>query len=245
MSPADRDRVTSAASADPTVSEAAFDSASPPMRSFGRTLVHAARHDAPVMLVGESGTGKTTFGRTLHALSSRAMRPFVRVDCRAACGDLPARAEEASTGTLFLDEVTDLSQAAQGAALRLLNDSFHEPAPRDLRIVASARHDLEVPIAEGRFRRDLFYRLAVLEIRIPPLRERPADILPIARAFVARLASTSGRPTPELSPALERALVAYSWPGNVGELWSVLERVVILTPGSSLGPTALPERMRS
>lgn len=220
-------------------SEAAFESASLAMREFGRLLAHAARATVPVLLVGERGTGKTTFGRALHAMSPRSARPFVRVDCPAAAGDLSTEALAARRGTLFLDEVAELPPAVQATALRFLEDS--RPVP--LRLLASTRHDLEVEMAAGRFRKDLFYRLDILEIGIPPLRERAADILPIARAFVASLAEKEGRRPPELSPALQRALLHYSWPGNVQELLSTLQRMFILSTGTSLNATALPEHL--
>jgi DNA-binding NtrC family response regulator len=227
------------------MSDLALEGASPAMRAFGRLLAQAARHDVPVLLVGETGAGKTTFARALHAMSPRAELPFVRVDCPAATGDLSVHADAARTGTLFLDEVAELSPSAQASALKLLQGRSHAPPPLAIRVVASTRHDLDVETRTGRLRKDLFYRLCVCEIRIPPLRERAEDILPLARTFVASLASKEGRPPPELSPELERALVAYSWPGNVSELMSVLERLVILAPGSSLDVSALPERIPS
>jgi DNA-binding NtrC family response regulator len=226
---------------DSVPSLAAFDAASPAMRAFGRLLADAARHAVPVLLVGERGTGKTTFARALHAMSRRAARSFVRVDCPAASGDLSAEAHAARRGTLFLDEVAELSPNVQAAALRLLEESH----PLPIRLMASTCHDLGAELTAGRFRKDLFYRLDILEIRIPPLRERVQDIVPIARAFVASLARKEGRRPPELSPALERALVGYSWPGNVQELLSIVQRTFILSPGNSLDAAALPERMSS
>jgi NtrC-family two-component system response regulator AlgB len=210
------------------------------MQAFARLLASAAQHDVNVLLLGEGGTGKTTLAPAIHALSPRAARPFVRVDCpSAAAGDLPAKARAARRGTLFLDEVAELSPAAQAAALRLLQDS----RPLPLRLVASSRHDLRAEMAVGRFRTDLFYRLDVLEIRIPPLRERAEDILPMARSFVASLAREEGRSPPELSPELERALLRYSWPGNVQELHGVLQRMLILSSGARLDVGALPDRI--
>jgi two-component system, NtrC family, response regulator AlgB len=220
-------------------SRAAFESASPAMQSFGRLLAHAADHTVPVLLVGERGTGKTTFARALHTMSSRAARPFVRVDCPAAVDDLSKEAHVARSGTLFLDEVAELPPAVQAAALRLLQES----RPNPFRLVASTRYDLEAEMAAGRFRKDLFYRLDVLEIRIPALRERLEDILPIARAFAASVAKGEGRAPPELSPEVERALLRYSWPGNVQELQGVLQRMLILSPGSRLEVAALPGRI--
>jgi two-component system, NtrC family, response regulator HydG len=214
------------------------------MRTFLAVLGRAAGHDAPVLLVGETGSGKTAFARVLHELSARASGPFVRVDCPAGPRQLAAHAESARGGTFFLDEVTALSSAAQVAALRLLQDAPPPPLQLGTRIVASAHHDLESNMADGSFRRDLFYRLAVVEVRIPPLRQRREDILPIAQAFLASLTCRAGRAPPEISADLQSALVAYSWPGNVAELLAVLERALIVSGGRSLDVDALPERMR-
>lgn len=218
---------------------AAFESASPPMQALGRSLAQTARHTVPVLLVGETGTGKPTFARALHAMSSRAAQPFVRVDCPVAAGDLSMEAQAAGRGTLFFDEIAELPATVQTAALRLLQD----PGRFRGRLVASTCHDLQAEMAAARFRKDLFYRLAVVEIRVPPLRERAEDILPIARTFVASLAREEGRPPPELGPALERALLHYSWPGNVQELLGILQRVFALSPGSGLDVAALPDRL--
>jgi DNA-binding NtrC family response regulator len=212
---------------------------SPPMQLVLGLLRHAAEHAVPVLLVGEGGTGKTTFGRAIHVLSARAAGPFVRVDGPAAKGDLSIESAEAQGGTLFLDEVAELSPPLQTAALRLLQGG----RPPPFRVVASTRHDLDAELAAGRFRKDLFYRLDVLRIRVPPLRERREDILPIARAFLASAAEGERRAPPEISPALEQALLRYAWPGNVQELLAVLQRMLILSPEGSLDLAALPDRM--
>ncbi len=227
------------------VSEIALQGRSVAMASLRRLLVEAAHHDVPVLLVGETGTGKTTMAEVLHALSPRATRPFVRVDCPAATTDLVEQARAARAGTLFLDEVAELSHDAQAAALALVRDAYRAPERPELRVVASAHPDLEARVAAGRFRPELFYRLSVFEVRIPPLRERGEDILPLARRFVELTARRERRGPPELSPELERALLSYRWPGNVAELWSVVERMLILEPDGSLQVAALPERMRS
>jgi NtrC-family two-component system response regulator AlgB len=212
------------------------------MRRFLAMLADAARHDAPVLLVGESGTGKTALARVLHGLSARAHRPFVRIDCAAGSGELAARARAARTGTLFLDDVSDLDAAAQIAALRLLQAPH--PDGVDARLVASARPHLDDDIAAGRFRSDLFYRLAVVELRIPPLRDRAEDILPVARAFLDARARAADGPPAELSHDLERALVAYPWPGNLTELLAALERASLFARAGALDVDALPERVR-
>ena len=221
------------------LSRSAFESASPAMQSFVRLLGEAAHHEVAVLLVGEMGTGKTTFARALHAMSRRAKRRYVRVDCPAAGGDLSSEAYAARSGTLFLDEVVELPLATQASALRILQGTRRVP----FRLVASTRHDLEVELAAGRFRKDLYYRLNVLELRIPPLRERAEDILPIARALLSSLARSEGRPAPALTPQLEQTLIRYSWPGNVQELLSVLQRMLIFSPGPSLDVAALPDRV--
>jgi DNA-binding NtrC family response regulator len=211
------------------------------MRAFEGQLAQAAQHDVNVLLVGESGTGKTTFAPAVHDLSPRASRPFVRVDCPAGAGDLPARARAARRGTLFLDEVADLPPPAQATALRLLQ----EPGPRALRLVASSGRDLQAAVSAGRFRGDLYYQLDVVEIRIPPLRQRREDILPLARTFLVSLAREQRRPAPELSPELERILLRHPWPGNIPELRGVLQRILILSGGPRLEVDALPDRIRA
>ena len=217
---------------------------SPAMRAFHRMLARAAQWDVPVLLLGESGAGKKTHARALHAMSARAAHSFVHVDCLAHADDLEARADTARGGVLFLDEVAGLPAAGQAAALKVLDDSFAGADQDAVRVVASSARDLGTSVKDGCFRGDLFYRLSVVELRIPPLRERPEDILPIARAFLAGVARRMNHPAPALSPELERALLAYAWPGNVTELMSVLERLAILTPGPLLSANGLPERIR-
>jgi DNA-binding NtrC family response regulator len=209
------------------------------MRAFRRLLANAARHDVNVLLLGESGTGKTTIAPAIHQMSARAGGPFVRVDCLAAPGDFSAQARAARRGTLFLDEVGELSPAGQASALRLLQDA----RPLPFRLIASTSHEPDAEMSAGRFRRDLFYRLDVMEIRVPPLRERVEDILPLARAFLASRARSEGRPPPSLSPGLEDALRRHSWPGNVQELLGVLQRMLILSTEGHLDVGALPERI--
>lgn len=223
----------------------ALDGGSAAMSAFRHLLIDAAHHDVPVLLVGETGTGKTTFAEALHALSPRAARPFVRVDCPAGIVDVTEQGRTARTGTLFLDEVAELSHEAQSSALAIVQNACAAPGHPEVRLVASAHPDLEKKLADHRFRTDLYYRLSVFELRIPPLRERTEDILPLARRFVEIAARRERRAPPDLAPELARALLAYGWPGNVAELMSVVERVLILAPGDALQVSALPERMRS
>ena len=215
-----------------------------------------AASDAAVLLRGENGTGKGVFARLLHAGSARRERPFVVVNCPTlsaellaselfghargaftdAVRDQPGRVEAADGGTLFLDEIGELSPALQAKLLRFLQDKQFErigeqtTRTADVRIIAATNRDLEADVREGRFREDLLYRLNVVEIRLPPLRERPEDIVRLAERFLAFFARAARRPVPQLSPAAVEVLRAYPWPGNVRELRNAIERALILWP---------------
>jgi sigma-54 dependent transcriptional regulator, acetoin dehydrogenase operon transcriptional activator AcoR len=217
----------------------------------------AARNDLPVVLHGESGTGKELFAHGIHATSARAARPFVTVNCGAIPAPLveaelfgyepgtftggqregrAGKLEEADGGTLFLDEVSELSPQAQTALLRAVQESeivrVGGFAPRrvDVRLVAATNRDLSAEVGAGRFRQDLFFRLNVLAIEIPPLRERIEDVPLLASAFLAEAETKIGRPGLELSEDAVDALTRHAWPGNVRELRNVILRAAAVAP---------------
>ena len=220
-----------------------------------------ATTDATVLLLGESGTGKEVLSRVLHRESRRAAGPFVAVNCAAISDSLlesemfghergaftgavanhRGRFELADGGTLFLDEVGELRPQLQAKLLRVLQERRFERVGGtrtievDVRIVAATNSDLTEAMRAGRFREDLYHRLAVFPIRIPPLRERLADIIPLADDLLARIARQLGRPSLVLDDAARARLASYAWPGNVRELGNVLERAAILAEGNMLG----------
>jgi DNA-binding NtrC family response regulator len=215
------------------------------------------------------GTGKELVARTLHYRSRRALQPFVMLNCGAITESLlaselfgilpnvatdvkarPGRFVEASGGTLFLDEVGEMPMAQQVALLSVLSSSSTrcevtpvgggKPVPVDVRVIAATNQDLRARIRDGKFREDLYYRLAVIPIEIPPLRERKADIQPLAARFLKEFAATQQRPAPEMSPEFVAALLRSDWPGNVRELQNYVERVLAMTPGKTLHPRPMP-----
>ena len=201
-----------------TVPEIDLDTRSPKMRAVLDTLSRAAASDAPVLLRGENGTGKTVLARTLHAQSQRRDGPFVVVNCptlseellaselfghaigafTGAVRDQPGRVEAAQSGTLFLDEIGEVSASLQAKLLRFLQDKQFERIGEsrtrraDVRVIAATNRDLDADVRSGRFREDLLYRLNVLEVHVPPLRERPEDVLPLAKGFLAFFAAALG-----------------------------------------------------
>lgn len=215
-----------------------------------------ARSDISVLISGETGTGKEMVGRAIHYLSPRAGKPFVPVNCGAiptellenelfghergaftgATGSRAGLIQEAENGTLFLDEVDCLPLMAQVKLLRFLQEKEFRPlgstkvCKGDVRIVAASNANLQDAIAAGTLRRDLYYRLNVVPIVLPPLRERSGDVLVLARHFLAKHAAALKSPARSFSPEAERKLMLYSWPGNVRELEHVIERVVVLCP---------------
>ncbi|MCA7972052.1 sigma-54 dependent transcriptional regulator [Burkholderia sp. AU39826] len=240
------------------------------MRDVQKQVGRAAMSDATVLLTGETGTGKEVAARVLHAASARHAGPFVAVNCAAIPADLleselfghrrgaftgahadrAGRLIEADGGTLFLDEIGDMPAAMQAKLLRALQErqvmplGADRPAAIDIRVVAATHRDLAAAVADGTFREDLFYRLNVIPLHLPPLAERVADILPLATHFLGRAAGM--RPL-HLTNDAQRALLDYRWPGNVRELRNVMERAAALAPGpavsaADLGLPAVPAR---
>jgi len=237
----------------------------PALMEAMRELQRAAATDATVLLLGESGTGKELMSRALHQLSARAKGPFVAINCAAipeqllenelfghekgaftgASGRKVGKAELANRGTLFLDEIGDMPLLLQGKILRLVQERQFERVGGlqtlsvDVRVVAATNRDLRALVGQKLFREDLYFRLSVLPIEIPPLRRRRRDIPLLAEAFLKRLAHDLGRRELRLSDEARRALVEHAWPGNVRELQNCLERAAILCDAPVLGPEHL------
>ncbi|HVR69720.1 MAG TPA: sigma-54 dependent transcriptional regulator [Vicinamibacteria bacterium] len=233
---------------------------SPAWRRTMSMVTAVAAADSTLLLTGESGTGKELLARLAHRLSPRADGPYVRVNCAAvplemweseffghrkgaftgAGSDREGRFQLADRGTLFLDEVGAMPQAGQAKLLRVIQDGEFDrlgderPTRVDVRIVAATNSDLGAEVAAGRFRSDVYYRLNVVRIEVPPLRDRPDDIPVLAARFVEEIAGRLGRPAPELGAEVLDRLRAYSWPGNVRELRNAIERALILSPHGSL-----------
>jgi DNA-binding NtrC family response regulator len=237
----------------------------PALKESMLALQRAAASDTTVLLLGESGTGKELMSLSLHLLSARAKGPFVAINCAAipenllenelfghekgaftgATGRKVGKAELAHKGTLFLDEIGDLPLPLQGKILRLVQERQFERVGGlstltvDVRVVAATNRDLKVLVEQKLFREDLFFRLSVLPIEIPPLRRRRRDIPLLAEVFLQRFAREMGRKDLRLSEEAHRALVEHPWPGNVRELQNCLERAAILCDGSVIEPVHL------
>ena len=238
---------------------------SPLMQAVFRDAAVIAPSETRVLITGESGVGKEIVADVIHAWSKRAAGPLVKVNCAAIPenlleselfghekGAFPGAAqrrigrfEEANGGTILLDEIGELPAALQISLLRVINDGTFRRAGStkdlrtDARVLATTNRDLEAQIAAGRFREDLFYRLNVMEIHIPPLRERPEDILPLATHFIGQFS----RQKPRFSTTVANGLTRYRWPGNVRELRNAMERAALLSRGEIVLPEHLPARV--
>jgi two-component system nitrogen regulation response regulator NtrX len=243
---------------------------SPPMRRLKEEIARVAPTDARALITGENGTGKELVARALHRLSSRADSPLIEVNCAAipeelieselfghirgsftgASEDRRGKFEEADGATLFLDEIGDMSARTQAKVLRALQEGRFtrvgstKPIVSDARILSATNKNLAAEIQRGQFREDLFFRLAVVPIDVPPLRERAEDVPILARTLLERASQRFGRRPKQLSAAALEALQAYRWPGNVRELKNLIERLVILSPNPEIGVEDLPAEFR-
>jgi DNA-binding NtrC family response regulator len=235
---------------------------SPAMQRLKRAIEKVAASPATVLIRGETGTGKELVAAALHGLSARAAAPLISINCGALPENLveselfghergaftgaerakPGRFELADGGTLFLDEIGELPPPMQVKLLRVIEDGIVErvggtkPREVDVRLVAATHRDLEAETGEGRFREDLFYRLNVVELLVPPLRERLEDIAALVDCFLAKHAARLERPRPTVTDAALALLTARTWPGNVRELENAVERAMLLADGETLGP---------
>ena len=239
---------------------------SSPMRRLKEEIARVAPTDARVLIVGENGTGKELVARALHRHSARGDSPLVEVNCAAipeelieselfghtkgsftgASEDRRGKFEEADSATLFLDEIGDMSAKTQAKVLRALQEGRFtrvggtRPLSSDARVLSATNKDLSEEIRRGTFREDLYFRLAVVPIQVPALRERAEDIPPLASHFLQAAARRFGMKAKRLSSAALAALQAYDWPGNVRELKNLVERLLILAPREEIGPADLP-----
>ncbi len=249
---------------------AKFIGVSDAVREIKQMVKKIAPTDSNVLITGESGTGKELIARAIHQLSNRAGGPFITINCAAipetlleselfgyvkgaftgATTNKEGLFRAAHGGTFFMDEVGEISPDIQAKLLRMLEThqitplGSTKPVNVDVRLIAATNRDLEQMVDEGRFRRDLFYRLNVIHIHIPPLRERPEDIIPIAEYYLNTIASRMGREPPTLSSEAAEILQNAPWEGNVRELENVLERAMILLDGDEILPRHLPEYLR-
>ncbi len=242
---------------------------SAPMKEAAELIRRAARTTSTVLIRGESGSGKEVAARAIHAASDRAAQPFIPVHCAALPENLleselfgyekgaftgashrkPGRVELAQGGTLFLDEIGDISPSVQVKLLRLLQEKEYqrlggtEAISADVRFVAATHRDLDEMIERGEFREDLFYRLDVIPIWIAPLRDRRADIAPLAARFCAELGARNGRPDAHLDAAAVAMLEERPWPGNVRELSNFVERLIVFTDDDRIGAAAVEREL--
>jgi PAS domain S-box-containing protein len=238
--------------------------------SLKKKALRATGSKSPVLITGESGTGKELFAQSIHHGSERKFHPFIRINCAAIPRDLleselfgyekgaftgampkgkPGKFELAHQGTIFLDEIGDLPIEMQPKLLRILEDKEFERVGgnqvirSDFRLIAASNQPLEEMLEQGRFRKDLFYRLNVIRLQIPPLRERREDVMVLSRHLLEALAQESNIPIPPIDVEARQALVAYDWPGNVRELSNALERTLASMEGDVIGLDDLPFRI--
>jgi DNA-binding NtrC family response regulator len=240
------------------------------IREIKRILPRVARSESTILLTGESGTGKEVIARNVHAMSGRCDRPFLAVNCaslpdtlfeselfgheRGAFTGAVRREiglfEAAEGGTIFLDEIAEVKLETQAKLLRALQEKEirrvggKENIPTDIRIVAATNRDLEEAVRDGRFRADLFYRLNIVKLNLPTLRDRISDIPALADHFLARHGEKGVPPVREITKEAMRLMMRYPWPGNVRELSSVIERAVVLAENGRIGPEELPQQFQ-
>jgi len=243
---------------------------SPVMQALRQQIATAAPTTGRVLIHGENGSGKQLVARAIHQLSTRVEQPFVEVNCAAIPEELieselfghekgaftgavarrKGKFETANSGTLFLDEIGDMSLKTQAKVLRALEEQAFERVGGkdtikvDVRVIAASNHDLHELIARGRFREDLFYRLNVIPIEVPPLRERKEDVPLLINHFITRFAAENGKRPKTVSVEALAYFLSYDWPGNIRELRNMVERLVIMTPGDIIGPDDLPAPLR-
>jgi transcriptional regulator with GAF, ATPase, and Fis domain len=243
---------------------------SPSMKKIFRIVEKVAASDTTIMLTGETGTGKGVIARAIHECSPRRGKPLIQINCGAtpeglleseffgyrrgaftgAVSDKPGKFEMAHGGTIFLDEIGDMSADLQVKVLRVLEEGEfervggHETIKVDARIIAATHRDLEEEVQKGNFREDLFYRLYVIPIMLPSLRERKADIPFLVNYFLEEFAQKNQKAAMQVAPEAMRLLTDYPWYGNVRELKNLIERIVVLKEGDSLQVEDLPEKIR-
>ncbi len=245
---------------------------SQPIKELREEIDRVARSDAKVLITGESGVGKELVASAIHAQSARAERPLVAVNCAGipetlleselfghvkgsftgAYRDKPGKLELADRGTIFLDEIGEMPLRMQGLLLRFLETgdvqkvgSHHAGGRVDVRVIAATNRDLRELIQQGLFREDLFYRLNVIRIIVPPLRDRKEDIPALIDLFISRFSKSNGHGARQIAPEVYGALTEYSWPGNVRELENVIERLIVRGGGEAVSVADLPPEVQA